>query len=97
MRSRELLQRSLAHARHCDDPEAEARALLCLSRCESLANNFEAAIQLLQAAQQIGADYTFWQHSIITYVECRLSAPHTTTSDAREALQVRLGSQSDPT
>jgi hypothetical protein len=25
--------------------------------------------------------------SIITYVDCRLAAPHTTTSDAREALQ----------
>ena len=46
--ARELLLRARNHARHCSDLEAEAKALLFLSRTESMANNFEAAIQLLQ-------------------------------------------------
>lgn len=32
-------------------------------------------------------DYDFWRDTVSTYVECRLAAPHTTTTDAREGLQ----------
>lgn len=85
--AKDLLLKARSHARVCCDSEKEARSLLFLSRCESRANNFNEAIQLLQAAQQLGGDYDFWQASIITYVDCRLAAPHTTTLDAREALQ----------
>lgn len=41
---------------------------------------------MLQVAQRVGGDFDFWQSSITTYVDCRLAAPHTTTSDAKEAL-----------
>ena len=35
----------------------------------------------------ITGDYDFWRETVSTYVHCRLSAPHTTTTDAREAMQ----------
>ena len=60
--ARELLVRARNHARHCSDLEAEAKSLLSLSRCESLANNFDAAIQLLQVGALMG--FLFWLSSL---------------------------------
>ncbi|KAF5825229.1 hypothetical protein DUNSADRAFT_13372, partial [Dunaliella salina] len=82
-----LLHRAQALARASDHPEAEARALLVEAMAQSAANDFSGAIMLIQQAQRIGGDYDFWRETVSTYVHCRLSAPHTTTTDAREALQ----------
>jgi hypothetical protein len=38
--------------------------MMSLSRCESMANNFDLAIKLLQSAQTVGGDYDFWQGEI---------------------------------
>ncbi len=144
-----LLQRARAHAVACDQPEAQARALLVEAKGEKSVCNYGGAIQLIQQAQGIGGthththcactcnlwhrhmwvcvcgihpprqvsfrgvlhiryewpsvccvnacmcacvvvcagDYDFWRETVSLYVECRLAAPHTTTTDAREALQ----------
>uniref|UniRef100_A0A7S3QYI0 Uncharacterized protein n=1 Tax=Dunaliella tertiolecta TaxID=3047 RepID=A0A7S3QYI0_DUNTE len=85
--ARRLLHRAQTLARASDHPEAEARALLVEAMAQSAANDFSGAIMLIQQAQRIGGDYDFWRETVSTYVHCRLSAPHTTTTDAREALQ----------
>ncbi|MEW5301509.1 MAG: hypothetical protein WDW36_004367 [Sanguina aurantia] len=82
-----LLLRAREHACHTCDSEAESAALLELSKAEALAQRHEEAVAFVQAAQRLGGDTDFWRDAVLQYVDCRLAGPHSTSLDAKEALQ----------
>jgi len=53
------------------DVSAQAKCLLQLARLELLANRPDDAVQLVQSAQALGGDLSFWCQTTATYTAAR--------------------------
>jgi hypothetical protein len=78
---------SLSPCRAVGDTNALVDALLLQSQLLCIAQQWPAATELIQAAQQLGGTAPIWRESVSLYANCRGSMVDGGERDARQALE----------